>query len=314
VSVWSVACLGDGLKVIDFFAVLASMAGVFLVSLKDWGTGSDTGYGDLLGLVSACVYGLYTTFLKRVIGDDSRVDMLLFFGFLGLFNTLIMWIFIPVPRLFNFARRVRYRPHLFCFFITQILNITHIEPFHWPSWHVLAFLSLNGVLSVLSDYCWARSILLTSPLMANIGLSLAVPLSMVPLFRSVLHFSLFQMFHLIFLVGQLYDFIFNGLDFTFSYLFGSLLVLVGFALINASFVGEDNDLREVAPQSSPIAHANATDFNFVDSAAAPNIDQSLARMAQAGAATASYEISSAAKSEYEVRAEIGEEFRLEPVV
>jgi solute carrier family 35 protein F5 len=117
-----------------------------LVSLKDWGSGkSDSAAGDMLGLTSACCYGVYTTLLKRWVDDDSRIDMLLFLGLLGVFNTLLAWPGILV------------------------LDRLKFEPFDWPSWSVLGFLVLNGILSVLSDYLWARSILITSPLMATIG-------------------------------------------------------------------------------------------------------------------------------------------------
>lgn len=117
-----------------------------LVSLKDWGSGNpDSAAGDLLGLASACCYGVYTTLLKRWVDDDSRIDMLLFLGLLGVFNTLLAWPGILV------------------------LDRLKLEPFDWPSWSVLGFLVLNGILSVLSDYLWARSILITSPLMATIG-------------------------------------------------------------------------------------------------------------------------------------------------
>ena len=117
-----------------------------LVSLKDWGSGNpDSAAGDLLGLASACCYGVYTTLLKRWVDDDSRIDMLLFLGLLGVFNTLLAWPGILV------------------------LDRLKLEPFDWPSWSVLGFLVLNGILSVLSDYLWARSILITSPLVATIG-------------------------------------------------------------------------------------------------------------------------------------------------
>jgi solute carrier family 35 protein F5 len=65
---------------------------VFLVSLKDWGTGQhDSLIGDALSLGSACAYGVYTTVLKMKIEDDRCVDMLQFFGLLGSFNVLLLW-------------------------------------------------------------------------------------------------------------------------------------------------------------------------------------------------------------------------------
>ena len=36
------------------------------------------------------MYGIYTTLMKKRIGDESRVDMTLFFGFVGLFNFITL--------------------------------------------------------------------------------------------------------------------------------------------------------------------------------------------------------------------------------
>lgn len=46
----------------------------------------------MLALGSAILYALYITLLKTRIQDESRIDMPLFFGFVGLFN-----IFLALP-------------------------------------------------------------------------------------------------------------------------------------------------------------------------------------------------------------------------
>lgn len=48
--------------------------------------------GDLLALGSALFYALYVTLLKVRIRSESRIDMQLFFGFVGLFNILTCWL------------------------------------------------------------------------------------------------------------------------------------------------------------------------------------------------------------------------------
>jgi solute carrier family 35, member F5 len=48
--------------------------------------------GDSLALGSAIFYALYITLLKSRIQDESRINMPLFFGFVGLFN-----IFVALP-------------------------------------------------------------------------------------------------------------------------------------------------------------------------------------------------------------------------
>jgi drug/metabolite transporter (DMT)-like permease len=188
-----------------------------LVSLKDWGSGkSDSAAGDMLGLTSACCYGVYTTLLKRWVDDDSRIDMLLFLGLLGVFNTLLAWPGILV------------------------LDRLKLEPFDWPSWSVLGFLVLNGILSVLSDYLWARSILITSPLVATIGakrhsedyLSCSLHSLLDPCCRISITFPGLT---LTVPLAMVFDFLFNGVEFTWFYLGGSVLVLLGFAFVNMSF-------------------------------------------------------------------------------
>lgn len=47
--------------------------------------------GDFLAFLSAVFYALYVVFLKVQIREESRIDMQLFFGFVGLFNIFLSW-------------------------------------------------------------------------------------------------------------------------------------------------------------------------------------------------------------------------------
>ena len=47
--------------------------------------------GDLLALLSAIFYALYVILLKVRIREESRINMQLFFGFVGLTNILCCW-------------------------------------------------------------------------------------------------------------------------------------------------------------------------------------------------------------------------------
>ena len=47
--------------------------------------------GDSLALISAFIGAVCMILLKVRIKDESRVDMLLFYGFVGLFNLLLLW-------------------------------------------------------------------------------------------------------------------------------------------------------------------------------------------------------------------------------
>ena len=93
----------------------SSFAGVILVSLSDSTASPDGGpsaptttanliasrhlgfadavLGDGLALLSAVFYALYVILLKIRIKEESRIDMQLFFGFVGIFNVLMLWPF-----------------------------------------------------------------------------------------------------------------------------------------------------------------------------------------------------------------------------
>ena len=152
-----------------FIGVCASLGGVALISLVDV-TGStdenrgtfphksprELAVGDTMAFVSAVLYGFYAVFMKARIGDESRVNMPLFFGLVGLSNIVFLW-----P----------------CFIL---LHYTNIETFQLPpTTRILTIVLVNSASSLISDYCWAYSMLLTSPLIVTVGLSLTIPLSLV---------------------------------------------------------------------------------------------------------------------------------------
>lgn len=106
-GVWTLG-FGTLLKVEKFtirklVGVLASLAGIILISSIDVSGDQDKNrgsfphkshkqiaIGDILALTSAVMYGIYTTVMKKRIGDESRADMFLFFGFVGLFNIITL--------------------------------------------------------------------------------------------------------------------------------------------------------------------------------------------------------------------------------
>merc|ERR1719397_756234 len=111
--------------------------------------------GDIFAILSAFVYGVYSTLLKFWIGKDSRLSMCLYIGFTGLWNAICLWPFFYLFDYFKF------------------------ENFELPDMETMRYLAMNGLISVLFEICWTRSILLVSPLIASIGLGLSVPLSLI---------------------------------------------------------------------------------------------------------------------------------------
>jgi solute carrier family 35 protein F5 len=114
--------------------------------------------------------------------------MAMFFGFVGLINVVVFW---PLG-----------------FF----LNHLGLEVFAWPSSETLLFLLANGIVgTVLSDYLWVLALLLVSPVVATVGLSLTIPLTLIAdsVINPSMHFSVL-------------------------YIVGALFTILGFILVNTS--------------------------------------------------------------------------------
>ena len=149
--------------------VVASVVGIALVSSIDLSGKSDENrgafphkspgeiaLGDAMALLSAAVYGAYVTVMKQRVGHEDRVSMPLFFGLVGLCNVLLLW------------------PGFF------VLHWTRLETFALPPTdQVWAIILINSVSSFASDMTWAYAMLLTTPLVVTVGLSLTIPLSLV---------------------------------------------------------------------------------------------------------------------------------------
>jgi solute carrier family 35 protein F5 len=95
-----------------FMGVIASLVGVILISRVDMSshdeeqttpndadengsfphkTTAEIALGDAMAAFSAIVYGVYTIVMKKQVGDESRVNMQLFFGLVGVFNVFLLW-------------------------------------------------------------------------------------------------------------------------------------------------------------------------------------------------------------------------------
>lgn len=149
-------------------AVIVCLLGVFIISRADKDEDSrDEGrfphktprellVGDAMALVAAMLYGLYAVAFVKVVGDESRVRMPLFFGFMGVVTIVLLW------------------PGM------AVLHWTRLEPFSWPQdakvWTVVV---TNAVASLVADIAWAYALLFITPLVVTVGLSLTIPLSLV---------------------------------------------------------------------------------------------------------------------------------------
>ncbi|KXN89921.1 hypothetical protein AN958_04925 [Leucoagaricus sp. SymC.cos] len=111
-------------------------------------------FGDALALLSALFYAFYVIFLKVKVQDESRIDMRLFLGFVGLFDLITCW---PVG---------------------VVLHKIGVEKFELPAtttqWYALL---TNMVILVLSDYLYVLAMLKTTPLLVTVGISLTIPVA-----------------------------------------------------------------------------------------------------------------------------------------
>ncbi|XP_047982094.1 solute carrier family 35 member F5-like isoform X1 [Salvia hispanica] len=156
--------LGEKFTWLKLISVLLCMGGVIIVSLGDSGSGSNEvasnpALGDVLSLLSAAFYAAYITLIRQKLPDEDdkaqgSVSMAQFLGFLGLFNLLF---FFPVALILEFSK-------------LGLLNTLTRKQF--------GLIVGKGLLdNVLSDYLWAKAVLLTSTTVATAGLSIQVPLA-----------------------------------------------------------------------------------------------------------------------------------------
>jgi solute carrier family 35 protein F5 len=113
-------------------------------------------FGNVLALAAAGLYALYTSVMKLHLKDDDRTDMTLFFALMGVVN------FTAFGAALVALRFVGFLPELLSNLSTRVFLLACSKAFFD---------------NVCSDYLWARAVLLTSPTVASIGLSLQIPLA-----------------------------------------------------------------------------------------------------------------------------------------
>ncbi|KAB7505358.1 Solute carrier family 35 member F5, partial [Armadillidium nasatum] len=137
-------------------AVLFIILGTALISIEELKLdGTTFPVGVMWSFVGALFYAFYMVFLKRQVPSEEKMDLPMFFGFVGLFNAIILW------------------PGFF------ILNATGLEVFQVPTKQQLLYIILNGLVgTVLSELLWLWGCFLTSSLMATLSLTLTIPMTM----------------------------------------------------------------------------------------------------------------------------------------
>jgi solute carrier family 35, member F5 len=149
VNVWKALAIGLTLFGSALTSLDSSAGHVVATADQQW-------WSVCLALVSAVAYGVYTVQIRYFAPVDHCVPMHVLFGCIGLVNLVILAPFVV------------------------ILNVTGVEPLFALSLGLFGLMFIKGMFdNVLSDLLWAWSILLTSPTVATIGLSLTIPMSIV---------------------------------------------------------------------------------------------------------------------------------------
>lgn len=144
----------DRLSLTKVVAVLFTISGVVLVSYSDLKVEDGIPLGALWTLSGTFFYSAYIVFLRRKIDHEDKLDVPMFFGFVGLFSFLFCW-----PLFF-------------------VLHFTDNEQFELPNKDQMVAMVVNGVVgTVLSELLWLLGCFYTSSLIATLAISLTIPLT-----------------------------------------------------------------------------------------------------------------------------------------
>lgn len=173
--------------------VLCSVLGIFLIYYTElFGNNSDEDHrgdfpdktsrekqvGAMLALLSAALYGYYSCLMKKNCVDETRINMLLFFGFVGLFSTSCTSQQAPTYQAITDSLPLLDVLMLWPIFF--LLHHTNLEIFQLPPTpRVVVMVVSNSIISGTSDMLWAAAVLMTSPVLVTVCLSLSIPLAIV---------------------------------------------------------------------------------------------------------------------------------------
>mmetsp|Transcript_42545 Transcript_42545/g.70997 ORF Transcript_42545/g.70997 Transcript_42545/m.70997 type:complete len:422 (-) Transcript_42545:50-1315(-) len=152
----SVAVLKEQFTFRKLTGVALCIIGTTMVTVRDssGADGHESSIGDLMTLVSAMLYAVYTVALRKMLPDDERISTALFFGYVGLFNLVFL---APVLMFQQFSGKF------------NIFNLSE---------RALRLTVLKGLFdNVFSDYLWVRAVLLVGPTVASAGMAIQVPIA-----------------------------------------------------------------------------------------------------------------------------------------
>lgn len=121
---------GDRFTISKLAAVLLSIGGALMATMSEINEPSYS-RGIVLSACSAFLYACYLVLVKRKNDTDEKVNIMEFFGFVGLWNMILLW-----P-------------------LFLVLNFSQLEPFEMPNRRQLLVLLINGIIgTVISEALW----------------------------------------------------------------------------------------------------------------------------------------------------------------
>lgn len=224
---------------------LRHSGGHFHVSNLDSSTRSFL--GDLCGLISAVGYGAYTCLLRYLCPkDEDRMSMQLLFGYIGLLNMVVLlpvtiWVIVSSNHDDGSESIETVQPSDWEYPDPDYAQDTTSHTLTMP---IFLFLLLKGLLdNVLSDYLWARAVILTSATVASVGVGLTIPMAFVA--------DWFMGNYNASKGGEVW---------------GAILVLVGFVFVNIDGFGksDDNNMEQQEEYDDDVNDAESVeDINVI---------------------------------------------------
>lgn len=146
------SCTGDRFTLSKFVAVIISIGGVVMLSLHEMQ--GEFPVHALWAVMGALLYAVYLVMVRRRVDNEEKLNMPMFFGFVGFFTIVLLW------------------PGLL------IVHLSSQDEFPWPSGTQWSFLVVNGLIgTVISELLWLWGCFLTSSLVATLSLTLTHPMT-----------------------------------------------------------------------------------------------------------------------------------------
>lgn len=214
----SIPLVGEKITFQKVSAVIVSLSGVGLIAFSSKNGSSvhkddtNTAKGILLVFATTICYSIYEVLVKCVGPQESSPtvveDSCFLFGLFGIMTIVCFW------------------PGLL------ILDFTGIEPFEWPSVHILQLFVLNGLMDAVFNVMLVIGIAFTTPLFITCGTMLAIP--GMPLYSMHLLDDITSKSHVaLSLLGSIiWDYCAHGSELDEMALMGVLVVVAGFVLLN----------------------------------------------------------------------------------